>query len=232
MSIRSKASTDALLLQQPPDAMAFVMWLSELSSITLLVAARTKDAERQEYWTVLSQRCFLWCIDIAAPVQLARACLNKSHLRRICTTTVETSMYWRVFESVLSDAAFKRSLRLRAAVVTRFNVWATHTMMLWFFMMSEMKRHYTTSGKRLQLSGFWVSSTVPGNTFNYSLPNRLAALSAVQGSQLTSVKQCPMIASALCWKNVPAVQLDCPALNELINFVTFPTTAEQSPPTA
>lgn len=49
MRVCSGGSDDAALLQQLPDAVAlaaFVMCLSELSSTTLLVAARTKGAEQ------------------------------------------------------------------------------------------------------------------------------------------------------------------------------------------
>ena len=49
LNVCSEGSDDTALLQQLPDAVAlvaFVMWLSELSSTTLLVAAGTKGAEQ------------------------------------------------------------------------------------------------------------------------------------------------------------------------------------------
>lgn len=44
----SGSIVDANLQQYLPDATALLMWLSELSSTTLLMAAKMKDAERQE----------------------------------------------------------------------------------------------------------------------------------------------------------------------------------------
>lgn len=72
-------------------------------------------------------------------------------------------MYWQVLESVLTDAALRRSLRLRAAMVTRQGasiVWED-TLTLRLVCVSEMKRHHNQLGLFMQ-----------------------------QGSQLTPVNQC------------------------------------------